>query len=166
MTIIQFNPNNIEAFEQPKRKNQEYFSLDYPDDSFEFVDYDLDEVEQPKRTKEPKNLEIENSKERKKLLSEAWGIYYRSIDELNKMNPKSYYAKSYSCKKDNHFEITKFSGKSLFGNYSTKEVFVFKNNAPITYSKYKLKYAYDGRDKEGWNFSLKETLLATCNFLN
>lgn len=166
MTIIQFNPNNIvEPIKQPKDNSSQYFSYDYPEDSFEFEDFDLDEFEEPVKSRKTKSLEIKNQKERRKLLSQAWAVYYRPIQELDKIDPKAYWEKSYSCEKDNHFEISKYSGKNLFGTYSTKEVFVFKNNAPVFYSKYKLSYSYQGHDSEGLLFGLNEKRIATCDFL-
>ena len=167
MTIIQFNPNNLESIKQPQNNNnQQYFSYDYPEDSFEFVDYDLDEIEEPTRRRESKSIEIKSQKERRKVLGEAWGIYYRTLDELNEMNPKAYYKKGYSTEKDNHFEICKYSGKGIFGSYKTKEVFVFKNDAPVSYSKYKIKFSYQGRDSEGFLFGANEILQQTCDFLS
>lgn len=165
MTIIQFNPNNNINTSKPQTNSQaQPYIPDYPDDSFEFVDYDLDEVE-PRRTKEPKNLEIISAKERKNLLKEAWHIYYTPIEELNEKNPKCYYEISYSNDSGNHFEISKYSKKGIFNSYKQKEVFVYKDNAPQDYYKYKLGFSYQGYDGEGWLFNSKEKLVSTCDFL-
>ena len=165
MTIINFNPNNLEPINQPSKYPQKQYLPDYPEDSFEFVDYDLDEVEQPRKKTKVKSLEVKNKKERDELLKQAWHIYYNSVEELNEKDTKAYYQRGYSTKKDNHFEISKYSKKGIFGSYKIKEVFVFKNNAPVSYSKYKLGYSYSGRDGEGFMFSLNEKLMQTCDFL-
>lgn len=156
-----YSPKNPNLTLLPKSSN--------PPERFEspcyFEDYDLDSVEFSKKPKTVKSLEITDKKQKRELLKEAWHIYYSSVDELNEKDPKAYYDKTYSSKKGNHFEIAKYGGKKLFGSWKTKEVFVFKENAPVTYTKYKLNYSYSGYDGEGWMFTLNEKPVATCNFL-